>query len=152
MENSLKGLMIAAGVIITCLVISLGFYIAKVSSQTSNEAVEQIGQLQADFDQGALAEYDNAKISGSMVSNALQRFSGSDFGLLVKTKMNTSGSWYNKVLDVSKQYAETGTSPNTLAQISQRSSADYINPTAQFKCTLLLNGNGTPVGIDFEQQ
>ena len=29
MENSLKGLMLAAGIIITCIIISLGFYIAR---------------------------------------------------------------------------------------------------------------------------
>ena len=32
MENSLKGLMLAAGIIITCIIISFGFYMAREAS------------------------------------------------------------------------------------------------------------------------
>ncbi|RGS63463.1 hypothetical protein DWX81_15600 [Roseburia inulinivorans] len=37
MENSLKGLMLAAGIIITCIIISLGFYIAREARDTASE-------------------------------------------------------------------------------------------------------------------
>ena len=49
MENSLKGLMLAAGIIITCIIISLGFYIAREARDTASEGTGQINQLQAEF-------------------------------------------------------------------------------------------------------
>ena len=48
MENSLKGLMLAAGIIITCIIISLGFYIAREARDTASEGTGQINQLQAE--------------------------------------------------------------------------------------------------------
>ena len=45
MENSLKGLMLAAGIIITCIIISLGFYIAREARDTASEGTGQINQL-----------------------------------------------------------------------------------------------------------
>ena len=46
MENSLKGLMLAAGIIITCIIISLGFYIAREASDTASSGTGQINELQ----------------------------------------------------------------------------------------------------------
>ena len=40
MENSLKGLLLAAGTIITCIIISLGFYIAREAKDTAATGAE----------------------------------------------------------------------------------------------------------------
>ena len=47
MENSLKGLLLAAGTIITCIIISLGFYIAREAKDTAATGAGQINALNA---------------------------------------------------------------------------------------------------------
>ncbi len=45
MENSLKGLLLAAGTIITCVIIGLGFYIAREARDTAANGAGQISKL-----------------------------------------------------------------------------------------------------------
>ena len=49
MENSLKGLILAAGTIITCVVISLGFFISREAKDTASNGANQINKLNAEF-------------------------------------------------------------------------------------------------------
>ena len=62
MENSLKGLMLAAGIIITCIIISLGFYIAREARDTASEGTGQINQLQAEFTDASKTMYDGNSV------------------------------------------------------------------------------------------
>ncbi len=71
MENSLKGLMLAAGIIITCIIISLGFYIAREARDTASEGTGQINQLQAEFTDASKTMYDGTEVSGSEVLNVI---------------------------------------------------------------------------------
>ena len=72
MENSLKGLMLAAGIIITCIIISLGFYIAREARDTASEGTGQINQLQAEFTDASKTMYDGTEVSGSEVLNVIR--------------------------------------------------------------------------------
>ena len=74
MENSLKGLMLAAGIIITCIIISLGFYIAREARDTASEGTGQINQLQAEFTDASKTMYDGTEVSGSEVLNVIRQW------------------------------------------------------------------------------
>ena len=50
MDNSLKGLILAAGTIITCVVISLGFFIAREAKDTASNGANQINKLNSELD------------------------------------------------------------------------------------------------------
>ena len=93
MENSLKGLMLAAGIIITCIIISLGFYIAREASDTASSGTGQINELQAEFADTSKTMYENTEVSGSEVINVIRKFSDEMIGVKVQTKKNTS--YYN---------------------------------------------------------
>ena len=90
MENSLKGLMMAAGIIITCIIISLGFYIAREASDTASSGTGQINELQAEFADTSKMMYDNTEVSGSEVINVIRKFGDEMLGVKVQTKKNTS--------------------------------------------------------------
>ena len=90
MENSLKGLMLAAGIIITCIIISLGFYIAREASDTASSGTGQINELQAEFADTSKTMYENTEVSGSEVINVIRKFSDEMIGVKVQTKKNTS--------------------------------------------------------------
>jgi hypothetical protein len=149
MENSLKGLMLAAGIIITCIIISLGFYIAREASDTANSGTGQISELQAEFSDMSKTIYDNTEVSGSEVINVIRKFSDEDMGIKVTTKKNDT-SYYNY------QFGDDGSlkSVSTLDYKTAQNvtSSKYINPTGRFLGTVVRDANGTITGLAFVQQ
>lgn len=149
MENSLKGLMLAAGIIITCIIISLGFYIAREASDTASSGTGQIHQLQAEFADTSKTMYENTEVSGSEVINVIRKFSDEMIGIKVQTKKNTSFYIY--------QFNESdgslgAVSTNDVKRAQTPSNAGYINPTGRFLGAVVRDVNGTITGLSFVQQ
>lgn len=149
MENSLKGLMLAAGIIITCIIISLGFYIAREASDTASSGTGQINELQAEFADTSKTMYENTEVSGSEVINVIRKFSDEMIGIKVQTKKNTSYYIY--------QFSDTDGSlkhASTLDYKSAQNAAaeNYINPTGRFLGAVVRDANGTITGLCFVQQ
>ena len=149
MENSLKGLMLAAGIIITCIIISLGFYIAREASDTASSGTGQINELQAEFADTSKTMYENTEVSGSEVINVIRKFSDEMIGVKVQTKKNTSYYIY--------QFNDTDGSLKNASSLDYKSaqnvtSSNYINPTGRFLGTVVRDANGTITGLSFVQQ
>ena len=148
MENSLKGLMLAAGIIITCVVVSLGFIIAREAKDTASGGVDQINMLNAEFAEGDKTLYDGVTVSGSEVLNVIKKYQGQNFGILVKTNKietyygvefnETTGAISNQT---GKTYADALDPTNDL----------YINPYGSFKGKVVRDANNVIVGIVFIQ-
>lgn len=149
MENSLKGLMLAAGIIITCIIISLGFYIAREASDTASSGTGQINELQAEFADTSKTMYENTEVSGSEVINVIRKFSEEMIGIKVQTKKNTSYYIY--------QFSDSDGSLKNASSLDYKSaqnaaSANYINPTGRFLGAVVRDANGTITGLSFVQQ
>lgn len=149
MENSLKGLMLAAGIIITCIIISLGFYIAREASDTASSGTGQINELQAEFADTSKTMYENTEVSGSEVINVIRKFSDETLGVKVQTKKNTSYYIY--------QFNDSDGSLKQASSLDYKSaqnatSANYINPTGRFLGAVVRDANGTITGLSFVQQ
>ena len=149
MENSLKGLMLAAGIIITCIIISLGFYIAREASDTASSGTGQINELQAEFADTSKTMYENTEVSGSEVINVIRKFSDEMIGVKVQTKKNTSYYIY--------QFSDADGSLKNASSLDYKSaqnaaSVNYINPTGRFLGAVVRDANGTITGLSFVQQ
>ena len=149
MENSLKGLMLAAGIIITCIIMSLGFYIAREASDTASSGTGQINELQAEFADMSMTMYENTEVSGSEVINVIRKFSNEMIGVRVQTKKNTSYYIY--------QFSDADGSLKNASALDYKSaqdatSANYINPTGRFLGAVVRDANGTITGLSFVQQ
>lgn len=149
MENSLKGLMLAAGIIITCIIISLGFYIAREASDTASSGTGQINELQAEFADTSKTMYENTEVSGSEVVNVIRKFSDEMIGIKVQTKKNTSYYIY--------QFSDTDGSLKHASSLDYKSAQNaaaenYINPTGRFLGAVVRDANGTITGLCFVQQ
>lgn len=149
MENSLKGLMLAAGIIITCIIISLGFYIAREASDTASSGTGQINELQAEFADTSKTMYENTEVSGSEVINVIRKFSDETIGVKVQTKKNTSYYIY--------QFNDADGSLKSASSLDYKTaqnvaSANYINPTGRFLGAVVRDANGTITGLSFVQQ
>ena len=148
MDNSLKGLILAAGTIITCVVISLGFFIAREAKDTASNGANQINKLNSEFVESDKVIYDGATVSGSEVVNVIKKFKNEKIGILVKT--NKSETFYGYAFD------ENG--GDILRQVDSKhsdaidsDSSRYVNPYVNFVGRIVRDKNEVITGIVFEQ-
>ena len=149
MENSLKGLMLAAGIIITCIIISLGFYIAREARDTASSGTGQINQLQAEFSDTSKTMYDGTEVSGSEVVNVIRKFSDDTMGVKVVTSKTSVYYGYS--------FAENDGMLGEKSNASYKNAQDatnqnYINPTGRFAGSVVRDANGVITGLVFTQQ
>lgn len=135
MDNSLKGLILAAGVIITCIVVGLGFFISREAKNASDSGTNQLSAMSSQYDNVEFVMYDGLKITGSEVVNVIKNHSA-DIDVTVKTKANSSGKQYN----------------SKSAVLSNKTEVDYINPSGLFLGELIRNTNEEVAEISFTQQ
>ena len=148
MENSLKGLILAAGTVITCLVITLGFYLSKEAQATASTGTSQIGKINSEFAENDKTMYDGVKVSGSEVINAIRKFEDDKMGISVVT--NTGQTFYGYAFNI-----DTGDltikNTNEYTDAISENDASYINPYADFKGEVVRNANDVITGIVFTQ-
>lgn len=149
MENSLKGLLLAAGTIITCVIVGLGFYIAREARDTAANGAGQIARLNAEFNESDKVIYDGLKVSGSEVINVVNKFKNELLSVEVKTKKGSSS--YNHTLNKDRTALSEGKGASIKAA-QDRASENYINPNGQFLGSVVRDSNNTIIGIYFVQE
>ncbi len=148
MENSLKGLILAAGTIITCVVISLAFFISREAKQTAMTGAKEINRLNTEFAENDKIVYDNATVSGSEVMNVIKKMEGQKTGVYVKT--NKTENFYGYHFDLLDGNLGS-VSKQDIGDALDSASNQYINPYADFKGTVVRDSNDTITGIKFQQ-
>ncbi|MBO7402801.1 MAG: hypothetical protein J6U10_07410 [Lachnospiraceae bacterium] len=125
MENSLKGLMLAAGVVITCIVISLGFYMSREAKNAANNGISQISNMTAVND-AAKEMYDGLSISGREVISVLKQYADElNSGSLIVSVATGRGT---QTVNTSYTAAYSATNDPTVY-----TNTSYINPNGVFK-------------------
>ncbi len=149
MENSLKGLMLSAGIIITCVIISLGFYISREASNAAEAGAGKINELQAEFYESSYTIYDGATVSGSEVVNLIRKFADEGIGIKVVTKKSES-FYLHKFNTADGELLDGATLTYKSAQDVSKS--NYINPTGRFEGAVVRDANDTITGLIFTQE
>lgn len=148
MENSLKGLILAAGTVITCLVITLGFYLSKEAQSTANTGTSKIGKINSEFAENDKEMYNGVEVSGSEVVNAINKLNGENVGINVITKSSNAFYGYNFDTDTGEiMHASSILYNQTISSTSE----NYINPYAVFQGKVVRNKNNVITGIQFVQ-
>lgn len=147
MENSLKGLILAAGVIITCVVVGLGFYISREAKDTASKGAGDISSLNSEFSDSSKTIYDGMNVSGNEVVNAIKKFENDTVGIKVVTGKGTA--CYGNVVSDSGEVTQGSVS--TLASARDSANKNYINPNGKFLGKVIRDSNNTIVGISFTQ-
>jgi len=89
MNNGLKALLIAASTIITCMIVGLGFSLAKEAKQIGNSVVEELHQYRSTIEERDVMKYDGATVYGADVVNLMKReLSDAETGFWVTVKEN----------------------------------------------------------------
>lgn len=149
MENSLKGLMLAAGTIITCVVITLGFYISKEARATAANGAKEINKLNAEFAESDKTIYDGVVVSGSEVINLIKKTEDEALGICVKTKSSMTYFGYN--FDISTGDLATKSNKTYFDAINETATT-YVNPYGNFRGHVIRNANEVITGIIFAQE
>lgn len=140
MENSLKGLILAAGISITCLVISLGFYTAREARVISSITTEKLSVLGRELQESDYTVYDGKQVLGSDVTNFIKKYLGpysstevSPIYVYVKTALSE------------KAYVNG----SEIGQIRDFTHSQYINPLGKFRGAIIRDENDVIRGISF---
>ncbi|MGB8455265.1 MAG: hypothetical protein WCD89_23405 [Anaerocolumna sp.] len=149
MDNSLKGLILAAGVIITCLVVGIGFYISREASAAATNGIGQISRMNKEVAESDKVMYDGLDVTGSEVINAINKYKSEDISVKVQTKKSIV--YYNRLLTDDDK--ELGNESSASVKNTQTITSNYyINQKAQFTGEILRDVNDTIIGISFVQQ
>lgn len=136
MNNGLKALLIAASTIITCIIISLGFRMAKEAGAIGNSVVGEFYRYRSVVEERDLMKYDGAVVYGSDVVNLMKKeLSGTADGFTVTVKEKKTG------------YSYTDRSGAEKAEDIER--AEYIVPTSEYTGKVVRNENGVIMEILF---
>jgi len=142
-DNSLKALILSAGVFITCIVISIGFYFARESQALSSISAENLSDFATELTERDLTQFDGLEVTGSDVVNFIKK----ELGEYVSTD---TASFY--------VYVKTSTSENTyfnganISNMQKFTHSMYIKPIGKFTGEIVRDENKVIVGIKFIQK
>lgn len=151
MSHGLKLLLIAAGAIITCIVVVVGFQLTKSGKNDTNKASEQFTSVMSEYDELKLTCYQDQTISGSEVIHYIQdNASALAEKQITEIKVTTkSGAQTYTASDFADAAAvHTKVSENQSVTTDEK----YINPTGKFECSITRNANLMVTNILFTQR
>lgn len=153
MENSLKAILIGAGVVITLIVVSIGFLLMRSGQSTAQNAIGKLDQINAEMSESQYTMYDGIENRGSEVVNVLNKFKDEYIGIQVKTKKVPSGTWYIHTVTVTNNTGAIGAASTYLiSNTMDETHSEYVNPNGKFLGELVRDQNGTVVALVFTQK
>lgn len=154
MENSLKAILIGAGVVITMIVVSIGFVLMRSGQSTALTTIGKLDRLNTEMTESQYTMYDGMEVNGSEVVNVIRKFRNDYIGIQVITKKN-SGTWYiNNVTPTDDGIGKINDSGRTgdISDLINEKSNEYVNPNGVFLGKLIRDENGTIVALTFTQK
>ena len=154
MSHGLKLLLIAAGAIITCIVVVVGFQLTKSGKNDTNKATEEYSAMISGNDDIKMTIYEDMEVSGADVvtyikDNAAAVVNERIVSINVLTKSNQSQNY------LSSEY-KTKTVEDVKNKVNEyqkkENAGNYINPTGSFDCLVLRNENGMITSVSFVQK
>ncbi len=142
LSEATKIMLIAASVIITCIIVWIGFTMVKTSREISDSAFDQLRELNNDLKDSGIMKYDGITVEGSEVINCIRK----NLGEYDTTQ--TAPIYVTVTTTVENTY----TNGQYLENLRSFADTKYIKPTATFHGTVKKNTNKVIVGIVFVQQ
>ena len=151
MNNGLKALLIAAGIIITCIVAGLAFQNTREGKAQASSAFAQFNTTMSEYQDLGKSMYDGLLVSGAEVRRLIENCITSKeyVQIWVVTGDGAEKGYVYETFDTeSKKLAkETKELPP-----EDKGSEGYINSRAIFQGSIVKDENGVIVQICFEQQ
>ena len=149
----MKLLLMAAGVVITCLVITVASQLAKTGKSDTQKATDQYDSVVSGYNEVNLTIYEGETSSGTNVVEYLKMsFKELAQGHIYKIKVVTKGG-----TNAGNQTYSSGNTEATLKETlatyqKAKTSDNYINLSGEFTCTITRNANEMIEEVLFTQQ
>ena len=72
MNNGLKALLIAASTIITCMIVTLGFSLAREARQIGNQVTDELEHYKTTISEREIMKYDGTAVYGADIVNLIK--------------------------------------------------------------------------------
>lgn len=138
MSNVTTIIKLGAAVLITIAAVAIAVGIFGMGADVTKNSENDIKGLNQILVSKKFDAYNNTKVSGSSVINAIRMYAETgSVPVSVKTGAATSAVVYNQT---------------TKYTVSDPTNANYINPVGNFTATITTNANGIVTQISFVQQ
>ena len=151
MNNGLKALLIAAGIIITCIVAGLAFQNTREGKAQASSAFAQFNTTMSEYQDLGKSMYDGLLVSGAEVRRLIENCITSKeyVQIRVVTGDGKEQGYVYKTFD--KESKKLSGEAKELPS-DDKGSDGYINSRAVFLGSIVKDENGVIVQISFEQQ
>ncbi|MGN1083781.1 MAG: hypothetical protein ACI4QX_02150 [Lachnospiraceae bacterium] len=151
MNNGLKALLIAAGIIITCIVAGLAFQNTREGKAQASSAFAQFNTTMSEYQDLGKSMYDGLLVSGAEVRRLIENSITAKEYVQIKviTGDGTARGYVYESFDEEKK--KLGKASEALPS-DEKGSDGYINSRAVFLGGIVKDENGIIVQIVFEQQ
>lgn len=151
MNNGLKALLIAVGIIITCIVAGLAFQNTREGKAQASSAFAQLNKTMSEYQDLGKAMYDGLLVSGAEVRRLIEN--SIDTKEYVQIRVKTGDGCVTRYVyttyDEEKQKLEDF---EKKVPSDDKGASGYINSKAVFQGSISKDENGIIVVILFEQQ
>jgi len=138
MNHGLKALLIAASTIITCIIVGLGFAMAREAKQIGNHVVKELHSYRVAVEEQDYTKYDGVTVYGTDVVNLMKyTFSVKEAGISVTVEENGE----------KRIYAE----PEDIEKAQEAGNLYYITPAAEYTGEVKRNQNDVIVDVYFRR-
>lgn len=143
--DSVKILIYAASVIITCFMVAIGMNSAHSAKLLGGAADSKMNELYNDIVKSEITKYDNKTLYGSEVANMIKKH-------MIDYTSPQTAPFQIRVSTVSNPDVLIYSDNTHIKDISDFSSPYYIKPSAKFHCVIHRNENDVIDYISFTQQ
>ena len=139
MSHGLKALLLAASTIITCIIVSLGFSMAREAKQIGNYMVDELHQYRTAIEEQDYTKYDGVTVYGNDVVNLMKKeLAEEESGFCITVESAGMNRTYKKAGDV--------------VLVQEYGSVHYVAPTEEYVGELIRNKNEVIVEIIFRKK
>ena len=148
MSDSTKFLLLAATIIVVCVLVAAGFMMVKNGQSSVSGGVNQFNEMASDYADVNLAGYDGRVVLGSEVRSFLRKAKDEEyeFDITVTTKIGGPKGTVEYVGE-DKDFKDS-LDIEDIATTAE----NYINPHGQFLGKVHKNDNGMVKEVTFDQQ
>ncbi len=151
MNNGLKALLIAAGIIITCIVAGLAFQNTREGKAQASSAFAQFNTTMSEYQDLGKSMYDGLLVSGAEVRRLIENSIASKEYVQIKV-VTGDGAEKGYVYETWDQANKKLLKESKELPSDDKGSEGYINSRAVFLGSIAKDDNGIIVQITFEQQ
>lgn len=147
-----QGISFTIGLIVMLVLVSLGLGVFVTSRVMLSKGEKKLDNMNASLSESDYTEYENQTVKGSKVQTIVKQYATYDVSIKVVTGAVSSGTVYNYKLGSNNQLGSAVSDNTTLISgVTDVSATNYINPNANFKCTLVRDSNDAVTQMVFTQ-